>query len=68
MTLARAHNRDTVPSRTWLSTIKLIKTSTNSATNSNTFYLNTVKIEANTVYGAVNILIKNMLMKIHNCN
>ena len=44
-----------------------MRTSTNPLTNNNNFYLNTVKIniEANTVYGAVYILIKNMLMKIH---
>ena len=47
-----------------------MRTSTNPLTNNNNFYLNTVKIniEANTVYGAVYILIKNMLMKIHNRN
>ena len=49
-----------------------MRTSTNLLTisNNNNFYLNTVKIniEANTVYGAVYILIKNMLMKIHNTN
>ena len=50
--------------RTWLNTIKLIKTSTNSHTNNNNSYLNIVKIEANTTDGAVYILIKNMLMKI----
>ena len=53
---------------TWSITINLIKTSTNSPTNNNNFYLNSVKIEANTIYGAVYILIKIMLMKIHNCN
>ena len=47
-----------------------MRTSTNPLNNNNNFYLNTVKIniEANTVYGAVYILIKNMLMKMHNCN
>ena len=53
---------------TWSKTKNLIKTSTNSPTNNNNFYLNSVKIEDNTIYGAVYILIKNMLMKIHNCN
>ena len=47
-----------------------MRTSTNPLANNNNFYLNTVKIniEANTVYGAVYILIKNMLMKKHNRN
>ena len=44
--------------RTWSNTIKLIKTSTNSPTNNNNFYLNTVEIKANTTDGAVYILIK----------
>ena len=56
--------------RTSSNTINLIKTSTNSPSNNNNFYLNTVEIKANTAIGAVYILIKNMhmLMKIHNCN
>ena len=54
---------------TWSKTINLIKTSTNSPTNNNNFWFKHMQlIEANTVYGAVYILIKNMLMKIHNWN
>ena len=45
-----------------------MKTSTNSPTNNNNFYLNMVKFKANTAIGAVYISTKNMLMKIHNCN